>query len=88
MPELLRVKKYMTRITEISETGTNKNPLKLDKDSSARIIKRSLWQKAIKKQDVCSEAAEFDGKPKAVKRESSESGIGGEDTPAQKKKTV
>ncbi len=88
MPELQRVKKYMTRITEISEAEANKNPLKLDKESSARIIKRSLWQKAIKKQEICSEAAEFDGKPKAVKRESSESGVGSIDEPAQKKKTI
>ncbi len=88
MPELLRVKNYMTRITEIAEAEANKNPLKLDKESSARIIKRSLWQKASKKQEICSEAAEFDGKPKAVKRESTERGIDGDDEPLLKKKSI
>lgn len=40
----------MTRINEISDKVENpdayKNKLKLDKQSSARIIKRSLWQNA------------------------------------------
>lgn len=61
----------MTKISDISEAEKNKNPLKLDKDSSARIIKRSLWQNAQKKSKPTeAEPAEFDGKPKVpVKRE-------------------
>jgi hypothetical protein len=47
-----RVKNYLTRINEISakeeESETNKSKLTLDKESSARIIKRSLWANAKK----------------------------------------
>ena len=41
----------MTRIGDIEkeEELKKKNTLKLDKDSSARIIKRSLWMHANKK---------------------------------------
>jgi hypothetical protein len=67
----------MNKISEISEAENNRNPLKLDKESSARIIKRSLWKNAQKKSkqtELCSEAAEFDGRPKVtVKRELSDS---------------
>lgn len=42
----------MTRINEIGEKqenpDANKNKLKIDKQSSARIIKRSLWSNASK----------------------------------------
>lgn len=47
-----RVKNYLTRINEISakeeESEKNKSKLTLDKESSARIIKRSLWANAKK----------------------------------------
>ena len=41
----------MTRINEISEKmdPANKCKFRIDKESSARIIKRSLWANAIKK---------------------------------------
>lgn len=39
----------MTRIKEIEDAEKNKNTLRLDKESSARIIKRSLWMHASKK---------------------------------------
>lgn len=43
----------MLRINEIvrKEEEKSKSKLKLDKDSSARIIKRSLWQLAQKTDD-------------------------------------
>jgi hypothetical protein len=41
-----RVRQYFARIKEIEEAETLKNPLKIDKESSARIIKRSLWMNA------------------------------------------
>lgn len=41
----------MTRINEISEKydGSSKNKFRIDKESSARIIKRSLWANASNK---------------------------------------
>jgi hypothetical protein len=41
-----RVKQYFSRIKEIEEAQTLKNTNKIDKESSARIIKRSLWMNA------------------------------------------
>lgn len=77
----------MTRISEISDTEKNKNPLKLDKDSSARIIKRSLWQNAAKKgkQEICSTAAEYDGKPKEAPKRKTDSE---EIEPSNKKRSM
>ena len=83
----------MSRISEISDAEKNKNPLKLDKESSARIIKRSLWQNALKKSkqpsEPCSTPAEFDGKPKvAVKREMADDDEKTEVEPKNKKKSL
>ena len=48
----------MTRINEIGEAAKNVNPLKLDKESSARIVKRSLWMHAVKKGKQANENAD------------------------------
>ena len=46
----------MTRITDVvKEEEDKKNKLKLDKASSARIIKRSLWMNASKKSNQSSQ---------------------------------
>ena len=47
----------MTRINEIGEAAKHVNPLKLDKESSARIVKRSLWMHAVKKGKQAGEEA-------------------------------
>lgn len=76
----------MTRISDISEAEKNKNPLKLDKASAGRIIKRSLWQKAMKKsKEEPLVAAEFDGTPKGQKRASTEETS--QDEPKNKKRS-
>ncbi|CAF0827789.1 unnamed protein product [Brachionus calyciflorus] len=50
MSELLRVKNYLSRINEITSSEEYKNKsVKVDKESSARIIKRSLWMNASNK---------------------------------------
>ena len=43
-----RIKTYLTRINEIIEAQNRVNTQRIDKDSSARIIKRSLWMQASK----------------------------------------
>ncbi|RNA15809.1 nuclear nucleic acid-binding C1D [Brachionus plicatilis] len=50
MSELSRVKSYLNRINEISASEEYKNKsTKVDKESTARIIKRSLWMNANNK---------------------------------------
>ena len=52
----------MTRIKEIEEAEKIKNTQRIDKESSARLIKRSLWMNASKKkQDSITNGAEEDG---------------------------
>ena len=44
----------MTRIKDIEEAEKHKNTQRIDKESSARIIKRSLWMNASKKRQETS----------------------------------
>ena len=50
-----RIKNYMKRIDEIKKREEEKNNLKanlkIDKDASQRIIKRSLWENAQKQNE-------------------------------------
>lgn len=61
-----RVRSYMQRIKDIEEAEKIKNTQRIDKDSSARIIKRSLWMNASKKKQT--DDQEDDDNAKSIKR--------------------